>query len=123
MLAGECSRVEYQQIMAVHGVVAVSSTLACGLEEDGSRVGGWSFGTLLGPGSTGPGLLHAPGGCAGVGFCFFRLSRAWPRPYELPLCGCSCGGGCDGVVVWELYSGREHLVRQGFFLVLHGNFL
>lgn len=26
--------------------------------------------------------------------------------------GVCVGGGCDGVVVWELYSGREHLVKQ-----------
>ena len=24
--------------------------------------------------------------------------------------GGGVGGGCDGVVVWELHSGREHLV-------------
>ena len=80
VLVGECSRVEYQRIMAVHVVVAVSSTLACGLEEDGGCFGGWSFGTLLGPEITGPGLLHALLGCVGVGFCFFWLSRAWPKP-------------------------------------------
>jgi len=46
-------------------------------------------------------------------FLFFLVSRAWPKPHELhPRGGCSGGGGCDGVVVWELYSGREHLVKQ-----------
>jgi len=73
-------------------------------------LGGWSFGTLLGPGITGP-VLDA---LAGVWcwFLFFLVSRAWPKPYMLHLCGVLCGGGCDGVVVWELYSGREHLVKQ-----------
>ena len=83
---------------------------------------GWSFGTLLGPEITGPGFSCMPLGCVGGWvFVFSGLSRAWPKPHEPPW-GC-VGGGCDGVVVWELYSGREHLVRQGFFLVLHSNFL
>jgi hypothetical protein len=66
--------------------------------------GGWSFGTLLGPEITGPDPV------SGWVFVFSGLSRAWPKPHE-PFWGC-VGGGCDGVVVWELYSGREHLVRQ-----------
>jgi len=43
---------------------------------------------------------------------FFLVSRAWPKPDKPHPEGCLSGGGCDGVVVWELYSGREHLVKQ-----------
>ena len=68
---------EYQQIMAVHGVKSVVSTLACGLEGNGFHDGGWFFGTLLGPEITGPDVSHgAPlcGGCVrGVGLCFFWI--------------------------------------------------
>jgi len=51
--------------------------------------------------------------CGGARWTLFRLSRAWPTPYTLQGCfpGCACGG-CDGVVVWELHSGREHLVNR-----------
>ena len=46
----------------------------------------------------------------------FLVSRAWPKPgtgSSTSFGGwCGVGGGCDGVVVWELYSGREHLVRR-----------
>ena len=51
------------------------------------------------------------GVCGVLGSVFSGLSRAWPKPYMNPFVGC-VGGGCDGVVVWELYSGREHLVKQ-----------
>ena len=95
---------------------------------------GWFFGTLLGPGITGALALVSAGTLVLVGvgvrvFVFSGLSRAWPkRARACILCGvCGVGGGCDGVVVWELYSGREHLVRQGDpfggLLVLHSNFL
>ncbi len=66
------------------------------------------FGTLLGPETTGP--LPLPGVVGVVVFCFG--SRAWPKPRtSTSLSGVVCGGGCDGVVVWELHSGREHLAR------------
>jgi hypothetical protein len=39
---------------------------------------GWSFGTLLGPGITGPGPV------SGWVLVFSGLSRAWPKPHEPP---------------------------------------
>lgn len=68
----------------------------------------------MGPEITGPDISHdALLGCVcGVlGHVFSGLSRAWPKPARYLFVGC-VGGGCDGVVVWELYSGREHLVKQ-----------
>ena len=70
----------------------------------------------------------------GGGSCFFWISCAWPKPHKAHFL-VWCGGGCDGVVVWELYSGREHLVKQDenmlvilwvagcFCFVLHKQFL
>ncbi|EKB47289.1 hypothetical protein B879_04113 [Cecembia lonarensis LW9] len=101
--------------MAVHGVKSVVSTLASGLEGNGFHDGGWFFGTLLGPEITGPDVSHVAPLCgvgAGCWVVFFLdcpahgLSR-----HVTSFVGC-VGGGCDGVVVWELYSGREHLVKQ-----------
>jgi hypothetical protein len=63
------------------------------------------LGALLGPEATGRG--HPPGG--GAPRTLFRLSRARPRPLTFSV---ACRG-CDGVVVWELHSGREHLVDRG----------
>ncbi len=105
---------EYQQIMAVHGVKGVVSTLACGLESNGFHGCGWFFGTLLGPEITGPDISYDAlwGVCGVLGSVFSGLSRAWPKPARYPSFGGCVGGGCDGVVVWELYSGREHLVKQ-----------
>lgn len=54
---------------------------------------------------------HYGVGGIGVGFVCFG-SRVWPMPHmSAPFCWGVCGGGCDGVVVWELHSGREHLAR------------
>ena len=47
-----------------------------------------------------------------LGSVFSGFSPAWPKPARYPSFGGCVGGGCDGVVVWELYSGREHLVKQ-----------
>ena len=88
---------------------------------------GWSFGTLLGPGITGPDSVSG-----WVVVRFFLDCPAHGLSRTSRTLGGVCGGGCDGVVVWELYSGREHLVRQVknrwpsgrcFCLVLHSNFL
>ena len=77
-------------------------------------MGGWSFGTLLGPEITGP--VVSGSFCGGLVWLvlLFLVSRAWPklRTGSSTSLGCGVGGGCDGVVVWELYSGREHLVRR-----------
>ena len=73
------------------------------------------LGTLLGPETTGPPLWGW--------FCFFwfpahGLSRS--QVHRLVSRG---GGGCDGVVVWELHSGREHLVKQDRPAALSGGWL
>ena len=81
------------------------------------------LGALLGPEATGHGALRF----AGCPVDVVSVSRAWPKPCPHPLSvwtGVGACGGCDGVVVWELHSGREHLVSQGLrFLVRISNFL
>ena len=57
------------------------------------------------------------GGVVG-GSCFSVFPAHGLSRTSCTLCGCLCGGGCDGVVVWELYSGREHLVRRDEWLVI-----
>ena len=106
---------EYQQIMAVHVSGMFFSTLPWGVGTDACLVGGWSFGTLLGPEITGPVVSGSFWGAWCGWFCCFwfpahGLSFALVRQLLWGWCG--VGGGCDGVVVWELYSGREHLVRR-----------
>ena len=82
-------------------------------------VSGRVHGALLGPETTGPRpSAHVPHGCAGcvVGGSVVCLGcpRAWPRPAGsgIPFFAgvLVVGCGCVGVVVWELHSGREHLV-------------
>ena len=50
------------------------------------------------------------GGCALCGLFVSGCPRAWPKPRRIIREGGGVGGGYDGVVVWELHSGREHLV-------------
>ncbi len=111
MLVGECSRVEYQQAMAAFFRAGFTSTPhLCGWNVDRVRglvvfwhtVGSWNNRPVAGP------------ACGfGDGSCFFWFpAHGLSRSSRTSFRGCSCGGGCDGVVVWELYSGREHLVKQ-----------
>ena len=72
---GECSRVEYQQIMAVHVSGMFFSTLLLGVGTDACLVGGWSFGTLLGPEITGPVVSGSFWGFGVVGFVVFGFPR------------------------------------------------
>ena len=85
-----------------------------GLERGSGRSAVRVHGTLLGPEATGP---PAPRSRGGGGSACFGLSRAWPRPacVRPPFrVAAAVSGGCDGVVVWELHSGREHLVSGAF---------
>ena len=54
---------------------------------------------------------QAPVPC-GIGFCFFGVPAHGLSRHDPPFVAGCVGGGCDGVVVWELHSGREHLVKQ-----------